>query len=191
MSQPESLPSKSVRLLSETLGQLKIEFALVGGVAVALVSIPRFTADVDAVLLDIYDRLEWLIEQMSAAGYVTRAQDQVRMTRRTRVLTLTDPYGVGVDLMLGILPFDEQLVRGAFNAVLSDETTVPVASAESLVVMKAVAWRDKDIGDIQQILATNPNLDRTWCTETFAEYAELLEVPERVAELAKLLDKKN
>lgn len=191
MSQPESLPSKSVRLLSETLGQLKIEFALVGGVAVALVSIPRFTADVDAVLLDIDDRLEWLIEQMSAAGYVTRAQDQVRMTRRTRVLTLTDRYGVGVDLMLGLLPFDEQLVRSAFKAVLNSETTVPVASPESLVVMKAVAWRDKDIGDIQQIIATNPNLDRTWCTETFAEYAELLEVPERVAELAKLLDTKN
>ena len=52
------LPSKSVGHLVKTLRSLDIKFAIVGGVAVALVSTSRFTAGVGAVLLDVDDRLE-------------------------------------------------------------------------------------------------------------------------------------
>ncbi len=157
------------------------------GVAVALVSTPRYTAVVDAVILDIDDRLEWLIAELGKAGFTTRSADQVAMTRRTRVLTLTDRHGVGIDLMLGLLPFDEDLVARATNAVLSGGSTVPVALPEHLVVMKAIAWRPKDVQDIREIVAINPNLDRKYVVDTFTEYAELLEVPERVAELVEML----
>lgn len=139
MSEIEQLPSKSVGLLVATLRSLGIQFAIVGGVGVSLVSTPRFTADVDAVLLDIDDRLEWLIAELEKAGYESRAIDPVALAQRTRVLAMRDESGVGIDLMLGLLPFDVDLVSKALIATLRDSSTVPVASPEHLVVMKAVA----------------------------------------------------
>lgn len=58
MREIDQLPSKSVGHLVKTLRSLDIKFAIVGGVAVALVSTSRFTAGVGAVLLDVDDRLE-------------------------------------------------------------------------------------------------------------------------------------
>jgi hypothetical protein len=73
----EQLPSNSVARLVATLRSLDVKFAIVGGVAVALVSTPRFTADVDAVLLDIDERLEWFVGELLKAGYESRASDPV------------------------------------------------------------------------------------------------------------------
>jgi predicted nucleotidyltransferase len=189
MSDSEFVPSRSVGDLAETLRGLGIKFALVGGIAVALVSTPRYTADVDAVILDVDDRLEWLIAELVKAGFTTRATDQVAMTRRTRVLNLTDRQGVGIDLMLGLLPFDEDLVARATEAKLFGDSRVPVALPEHLVVMKAIAWRPKDLQDIREIVAINPDLDRDFAVATFAEFAELLGVPERIAILIEMLGK--
>ena len=171
MSENYPLPSRSIRGLAETLASLKIDYALVGGVAVALMARPRFTADVDAVLLDVDDRLEWLIHKMSEAGYAARAQDQLDFARRNRVLTLRDSFEVNVDLMLGLLPFDVELVaRG--EKVLLEGTEIVVANPQFLLVMKAVAWRPKDLDDLVELAAINPDIDREFVLETFAEYAE-------------------
>ncbi len=188
MNETNPLLSKSVRQLAETLRALEIKYALVGGVAVALVARPRFTADVDAIILNVDDRLEWLIEKLVEAGYETRARDQVAFSRRTRVLTLHDPGGVGIDLMMGLLPFDEALVAQSNQISLTDGTRVAVASVEHLLVMKAVAWRPKDIEDIRELVAINPIFDRDFVLQTFTEYAELLEIPGRVGELSNLLN---
>lgn len=186
MSEIESLPSKSIARLVATLRTLGIEFAIVGGVAVSLVSTPRFTADVDAVLLDIDGRLDWLVDELKKAGYESRATDPIGFARRTRVPTMRDENGVGIDLMLGLLPFDLDLAR-AVTATLSDLSTVPVASPSHLLVMKAIAWRPKDIEDIRQLVSVNPGIDWSSAMSTFAEYAELLEVPERVSLLQVLI----
>jgi len=143
-----------------------IEFSIVGGIAVALISTPRFTADIDAVLLDIDDRLEWVVSELAGAGYVGRTSDPIAFARRTRVLTLQDTFGVGIDLMLGLLPFDEDVVRKSNRVMIEGELEVPVASPEHLVVMKAVAWRPKDIEDIRQIFLVNPSLDRNYVMST-------------------------
>ncbi|HTQ10173.1 MAG TPA: nucleotidyltransferase [Fimbriimonadaceae bacterium] len=182
-----NLPGASVQHLVTTLDRLGLEFSIVGGVAVALISTPRFTADIDAVLLNIDDRLEWLVAELAQAGYSGRTSDPVAFARRTRVLTLVDPYEVGIDLMLGLLPFDEDLVRKSNRVRIEGDLDVPVACAEHLVVMKAVAWRPKDVEDIRQIVLANPSLDKRYVMSTFSEYAELLEEPERIGELARLL----
>lgn len=171
-----------------TLRSLGVKFAIVGGVAVALVSTPRFTADVDAVLLDIDERLEWLVGELLKAGYESRADDPVAFARRTRVLTMRDESGVGIDLMLGLLPFDEDLVSTALIATLSDSSTAPVASPENLVIMKAIAWRPQDQADIRQLVSVNRTLAWQSVVASFSQYAELLEAPERVHELQVLID---
>jgi hypothetical protein len=188
MSEAELVPSKSIRLLVSTLRSIGLEFALVGGVAVAMVATPRFTADIDAVILDVDHRLEWLVTTLTDAGYKPRTSDPIEFARRTRVLTMRDPTGVGIDLMLGLLPFDEELVRQALMLNLADSTVVPVATPEHLMVMKAIAWRPQDQQDIRELIAINPNMDLVAVVQQVFEYLELLEVPERVDELRALID---
>lgn len=189
MSEAEIPSTGSLRHLSETLERLDINFAIVGGVAVALVSTPRYTADIDAIILNVDHRLEWLIDEMGKAGFKARADDQLNMTRRTRVLTLSDSSGINVDLILGLLPFDEDLVDRASDVILNDSSTIRVALPEHLIVMKAIAWRPKDQQDIRELVATNTQLDRIFIVDTFSQYAELMDVPERVSELMSMLER--
>lgn len=187
LSETGLIPTESLRKLVDMLNALGIEFAIVGGVAVGLASTPRFTADIDAVLLDIDDRLEWLIEKLHSFGYKGRTSDPIGFARRTRVITLVDPGGTGIDLMMGLLPFDTELVHACHKVNGADGLIVPVASPEYLVVMKAVAWRTKDVEDIRQLVKMNPKMDRKKIVDTFAEFAIILETPERIGELEAML----
>jgi hypothetical protein len=139
-------------------------------------------------MLDVDDRLEWLVSELEKAGFSSRAIDPIKLARRTRVLTMRDSRGVGIDLMLGLHPFDVDLVANAVMAELSDSTTVPVASAGHLVVMKAIAWRPQDVQGIRVLVSINPHLNWDSVIEIFAEYAQLLEVPERIGELRSLIE---
>lgn len=60
---------------------------------------------------------------------------------------------------------------------------VPVASAEDLIVYKAVAWRDRDRADVERLLVrygSRVDLDRI--RSILGEVAALLEEPARLAE---------
>lgn len=48
--------------LCRALRECEVEFAIVGGTAVSLVGRPRFTADIDAVLWDVDQRLAKIID---------------------------------------------------------------------------------------------------------------------------------
>jgi hypothetical protein len=188
LTEPESVPSSAIRRLVETFSGLGIEYAIVGGVAASLQSKPRFTADVDSVLLDIDERIEWFVEELRKAGYKSRSSDPIGFARRTRVLTFTDPSGVDVDMMMGLLPFDIDLVKGAQTVSLGS-FEVRIATPEKLVVMKAIAWRDKDRLDILHLVAYHPEMDFQEVTDSFNAYVDILEEPERKAEFAEFLKK--
>jgi predicted nucleotidyltransferase len=72
---------------------------------------------------------------------------------------MRDESGAGIDLMLGLLPFDVDLVSNAVITTLSDSSTAPVASPGHLVVMKAVAWRPRDLDDIRELVSVIPATD--------------------------------
>jgi hypothetical protein len=66
---------------------------------------------------------------------------------------------------------------------------LPVSTVEDLVVQKFVAGRDLDFGDIRNLLVSaNPQPDiqriRHWCRE----FAEILEQPDRLARLERLIE---
>ncbi len=79
------------------------------------------------------------------------------------------------------------MIRNAEPIEISRGCTASIATAEALVIMKAIAWRPKDKLDIQEIVSINYNLDWNTVVGKFAEYAELLEVPERISEPQTLI----
>ncbi len=91
--------------LCRALEACDIEFVIVGGFAVSIIGRPRFTADVDAVLWEVDDRLPEILECLSNKGFRPRTENSMEIARRSRVLLLEDDDSVGVDLSMGVLPF--------------------------------------------------------------------------------------
>ena len=72
--------------------------------------------------------------------------------RINRVLLLRATSGVGLDIALGGLPFEESAVRRATLFTLPPDVPLRTCSAEDLIVFKAFADRLKDWVDVEGIL---------------------------------------
>ncbi|MEI8283178.1 MAG: nucleotidyl transferase AbiEii/AbiGii toxin family protein [Armatimonadota bacterium] len=185
------IPLVTLQRLVAALDSVPALYAIIGGVAVSIQSVPRFTEDVDAVIWFGEDNWDVLLEKLTASGFTSRSGDPIDFARKNRIFLLTDHDGVHVDLSIGALPFEETVVRNADRIEIAPGTFASIATVESLIVMKAVAWRPKDILDIREIVSINPEFDRKYVVDTFSEYAELLEVPERVGQLEAIFDEKS
>ena len=163
--------------------------AIIGGVAASLLGRPRVTGDVDALVL--VDDHAW--KSFLAAGAVhgirPRRADALAFARRTRVLLLRhEPSGIDIDVSLGLLPFEKELVLRAKRRRVSG-VHLPLPTPEDLVVMKAVAHRARDLGDIEGIVATHARMNTAYIRRLVRNFAELLEAPEIVDDLERALDR--
>jgi len=181
------LPLVTIQRLAKVLESYGIPYAIIGGVAVSIRAIPRYTKDVDAVLWVGESDWEKILAQVTQEGFTARAENPISFAQKNRLLLLIDEDGTQIDLSFGALPFEERMIRNAEPVEIASGCFATVATAESLVVMKAIAWRPKDIQDIRDIASINPDLDWNSVVEEFAEYAELLETPERVPALKELI----
>lgn len=71
-----------IRALQNLLDQLDNKGVIIGGVAASLLGTPRFTADLDAVLLLDFEDLPRLLEKASALGIEPRITDPIGFARR-------------------------------------------------------------------------------------------------------------
>jgi hypothetical protein len=91
-----------------------------------------------------------------------------------------------VDVALGCLPFEEEAVaRG--RAVQVAGVSIPLPTPEDLIIMKAVAHRDRDLLDIEGLLAAHPDLDLRRVRRWVRAFAEALETPELYDDLQQRL----
>lgn len=181
------LPLATLRRLIGALDRLGVRYAIVGGIAVSIRAAPRFTADIDAVVWVADDGWEPLLLGLQESGLRARPSDPIAFARRNRLLLLKDENSVPVDVSLGALPFEANLIETAGLIEIAPGLNARIASAECLIIMKAIAWRPKDLLDIREIVSVVPNLDVEDIIRTFADYATLLDAEERVPLLVELL----
>ena len=181
---PLHSPLAAVQRLLERFGNQGV---IIGGVAASMLGAPRLTADVDAVLLLSVDRLPELLETANELGLVPRIADAEQFARRNRVVLLRhEESGVSVDVSLGMLPFEEEVVARSRVYQIGDiELRLP--TPEDLIVLKAVAHRPKDLLDIAEIFRSHPDLDRARIEGWVREFGAALEMPELWEDIASLL----
>jgi predicted nucleotidyltransferase len=163
--------------------------AIIGGVAASLRGKPRLTKDIDAVVLDA--DAEVLIAGAARFGFVPRIPDAAAFAHRTRMLLLHYQEGnVDIDISLGALPFEEEVIDRSTLVDIGDGVRVRLASSEDLVIMKAVAGRGRDVTDIENIVLANANLDVDRIRRWVREFASVLDMPEIHDDLEKLLKRR-
>ena len=160
-------------------------FCFIGGLALQRWGEPRETVDVDVTLLTGFGGeapfIEALIER-----YAGRIDDAAEFARTNRVLLLRSASGVGIDVALGALPFEESVVARASPFAFPGDVSLRTCSAEDLIVLKAFAARGRDWVDVEGVIARQAGaLDWAWIDAQLRPLAVLKDAPEILTELAR------
>lgn len=158
-------------------------FCFIGGLAVQRWGEPRETVDVDLTLLTDFDDEARFISVLMAA-FQPRIDNAEQFAVANRVLLLRAASGVGLDIALGGLPFEELAVSRSSLFTFPPDVPLRTCSAEDLIVLKAFADRPKDWMDIDGIVVRQgPILDWTYVYAQLAPLAELKDAPELLDKL--------
>ena len=86
------------------------QFCFIGGLAVLRWGNPRATVDVDLTLLTGFGAEQPFVEVL-LHRFEARIPDAAQFALQRRVLLLRSQKGVGLDIALGALPFEELMVQ--------------------------------------------------------------------------------
>ncbi len=165
-------------------------FCFIGGIAVQHLAEARLTKDIDLTLLTGFGTEEPFIDELLTA-YRPRRPDAKQFALLTRVLLLYAANGSGVDIALGGLPFEEQVVDRATYVEYAAGISLRICSAEDLIIMKAFAGRPQDWIDVRMTLVRQgvKKLDWRYIRRRLTELAALKEAPEIMDELEALRER--
>jgi hypothetical protein len=178
-------PLESVQKL---LSQFDYQGVIIGGIAVSLLGQARFTEDLDALVLLSIEDIPDFLAAAHQVGIEPRIAEADEFARRNRVLLLRHAASqTNIDISLGILPFEEEMVARSQVHEIDDALKIHLPTPEDLIIMKAIAHRPKDLLDIQGIIRSHPQLDRERIQMWVVQFADLLEKPELWDDIADWL----
>lgn len=147
---------------------------------------PRLTQDVDITLLTGFGAEETFIDALLAC-YAGRRPDAKTFALQYRVLLLRSPNGIGIDIALAALPFEESCIKRATYFEFLPHVCLLTCSAEDLIVMKAFADRDIDWHDLKGIIIRQQGLlDWDYIRSQLVPLCELKDNPAIVTRLDRL-----
>jgi hypothetical protein len=144
-----------------------VDFVIVGGVAVILQAMPRFTKDLDICYSTDQDNLDALGSVLVALEARLRGIPEPvpfvpdgRTLRQTQIMCLTTPVG-DIDLLVNPdgAPSYSALRRHADVMDLGGQS-VRIASIEDMLAMKRAAGRPQDLVDLESLEAARRRLRR-------------------------------
>jgi predicted nucleotidyltransferase len=165
----------------------KWKFCFIGGLAVQHWGEPRFTKDVDLTLLTGFGGEEKFVDEWLRT-YEARLELPREFALRNRVLLLRSGEGIGIDIALGALPFEEEAINRARRIELEPGAFLCLCTPEDLIVMKAFANRALDWNDVRGVVVRQgaKKLDWNYVRRQLAPLCELKEQPEIMERLDAL-----
>ncbi|MEX2091852.1 MAG: nucleotidyltransferase [Pirellulales bacterium] len=164
----------TLHALVELLDQLSIEYAVMGGFAVRAHGVPRPTYDIDVTIVlerqrlpELFDRLrdyDFAIPEAYETGWVDRIKDMPLLKLRRYIRG----ESLDVDLFIAESEFQAEVIKRR-SRVDADGRILWVVSPEDLVLLKLLAGRPRDLGDVADVLFMQGKLDdvymRRWARE--------------------------
>ncbi len=164
-------------------------YCVIGGLAVQNWGEPRTTLDADINLFTGLGGEETFVDVIleKFESRITGARE-FALTRR--VLLIRASNGKDVDISMGGLPFEAEMIERAVTVELCQGIRLPCCTAEDLVILKAFADRPRDWLDIQGIVTRQSRLDNQYVLAHLAMLCELKEAPEILEKTRRLLAEK-
>ena len=179
-------PAELLRALSGVLDHLEVRWYVFGAQAVLYWGRPRFTQDIDVTVQLGSVESSRLVDELKKAGFALRVEGTAAFIQQTRVVPLEfGSSGWALDVVLGGPGLEEEFQRRAVPVEVAPGVTVPIISAEDLIVTKVLAGRPKDLEDIRGILvAQSERLD----TGAVRHLLVMLESALGVSDLVRVFD---
>ncbi len=144
---------------------------------------PRETIDVNLTLLTGFGG-ESVYVRTLLEHYEARIPEATEFALSRRVLLARAPSGVGLDIALGGLPFEESAVVRSSKFAFPADVLLRICSAEDLIVMKAFAARPRDWLDVEgTIVRQTGKLDWIYIRRQLRPLVELKEAPQIMDQL--------
>lgn len=150
---------RALRQLELDLRQLRLRWALIGGLAVNARAEPRTTKDLDVTIAVADDwEAENVVKDFWARGYQLYQQpSEHRELGRMALVRLTAPgavaRGIVVDLLFASSGIEQEVVAAANLLEILPGLVVPVATIGHLLALKTLAGRAKDLPDFPLLLS--------------------------------------
>jgi hypothetical protein len=161
-------------------------FCFIGGLALQRWGEPRFTKDADITLFTGFDQEDNFVGHL-LQHFQPRIPDAREFALKNRVLLLQSSSGVGIDIALGGLPFEEGMVRRSSIFRFPGEIMLRTCSAEDLIVTKTFAGRGQDWVDVERILVRQSgHLDWDYVEQQLPPLLELKGEPQVITRLRQL-----
>ena len=166
-----------------------IPYAVMGGLAVRVYSIPRATQDVDITISLDREKLPGFRDLLYEQGcsippvYDSDWLDQVAGLPLFKVKRYIGEHGIDIDIFVAESRFQEQIIRRRCMVEISGNQ-VALVSPEDLMLLKLIASRPRDLVDVQDLLFAMGQLDEPYMRQWAAQLgvAEQLEQALREAQ---------
>jgi hypothetical protein len=144
----------ALRTAVADLDALKIRWALVGGLAVSVRAVPRFTKDLDfAVAVAGDPEAEDVVRRLGGRGYrPVMLLEQEYVERMSGVRLERGGSDVVMDLLFASSGIEGEVVAAATRLKVLPQLTAPVATTGHLIALKVLAGRNQDLSDLEALL---------------------------------------
>lgn len=156
------------------LDERNLEYALMGGFAVRAYGIPRPTYDVDFTIGIPREELNSFYESLEESGYTVPEQyrsgwvDQIAGMPLVKFKLYIGSESIDVDVFLAESDYQKELLKRRRKAEI-DNLTAWLVTPEDLLLLKLIANRPRDLGDIADIRVVQGDLDEPYMRHWAAE----------------------
>ena len=186
MIELHELVSAALRLQASWIEQ-EIPFCFIGGLAVQRWSEPRYTRGIDATIFVGFGN-EREAAQRHLDSFHARIDDPLEFALLNRVLLIEDDSGCPIDLSLGAMPFEQQMMeRSSLEAIAPGQDELRICSPSDLIILKTFAGRPQDWLEVRgTIVRSGGQLDWKLIENELATLLELKEEPQSLERLRRL-----
>jgi Nucleotidyl transferase AbiEii toxin, Type IV TA system len=153
----------ALRRAAADLSAIKVQWALIGGLAISVRSVPRFTKDLDfAVAVAGDPEAEDVVHRLRRRGYrPVEVLEQDYVERLSGVRLAHGGSDVVVDLLFASSGIEGEVVASATRLEVLPQLTAPVATTGHLIALKVLAGRNQDLTDLEGLIpgASTADLD--------------------------------
>ena len=145
----------------EILQRERVDYAVIGAFALAVLGVIRATTDVDALLFTTPGRLAKLEKLFRRAGFGTELHTAEADDPVSGMLVLSDDFRNHVELLGGLRNMDPEILSRTLEIKFRDET-LRIVGREDFIAMKCFAGSPQDLLDARSAYQAAPgpiNLD--------------------------------
>lgn len=173
MTSQESALAELTRVLTDG----GVPYMVIGGLANVIWGEPRATLDIDVTVWALDAEIPAVVDLLGR-HFGVLVEHAASFIDETRVLPLENKDGVRIDVIFGLLSFEQDAIA---RAVTLHVAGVPVrfCTAEDLILMKIVSDRERDLSDARAIIGRrSAELDRDYLEPRIRELSVVLERPD-------------